>query len=278
MPDNNPKVKVGQIIPIVYESREFEVIVIDPNGLGRNQPSIGFGFAMMEKHGGLPQSTLSTWLTEESVSEGYRNNEEKILNLPSSNTFRVIEIKGLDNNLYLVLEVSEWVSLAADVLKKPGKLRKSTKDNLIDFLSWFAVKGIYADTYASLKGKYTEADSRAVSAWMQARLEGIAKRNRYTKFLQEQGCMEWYEYANWTDYVYKGLFGMKKRQMVEVWELVEGTKTIGRNYIPEAEGLEAVAYCEKQVLELFHSDLKQAHDDAINFAKKRFNLDFDNNS
>jgi hypothetical protein len=30
--------------------------------------------------------------------------------------------------------------------------------------------------------------------------------------------------------------------MVERWELVEGDKNIGRNYIDEVEGLEAVAY------------------------------------
>jgi hypothetical protein len=107
---------------------------------------------------------------------------------------------------------------------------------------------------------------------MQARLAGISRRNRYTRFLQEQGCEEWYEYANWTDYVYQALFGMKKKQMVEVWELVEGDKNIGRNYIPEIEGLEAVAYCENQVVELFHADLRQAHDDAIAFAKRKFKL------
>ena len=180
---------------------------------------------------------------------------------------------GLDNNEYSVLEISDWVALAADVLKKPGKVRKPTQNSLIDFLSWFAVKGFYADAYAVLKGSYTEADSRSVSAWMQARLSGIAKRNRYTRFLQQQGCEEWYEYANWTDYVYQGLFGMKKRQMVETWVLIEGDKDIGRNYIPEVQGLEAVAYCENQVIELFYIDLQQAHDDALAFAKKKFKLD-----
>lgn len=275
MSDKKFSVKRGQIIPLHYEGREFEVIVIDPSGLGKNQPSIGFGFGMMEKYGGLPQPTLSKWLTEKSSLEGDSNNEENLLKLPSGNNFRVIQIKVEDGNEYKILEVSEWVALAADVLKKPGKIRKATKDGLIDFLSWFAVKGFYADAYALLKGKYTEADSRVVSAWMQVRLGGISKRNKYTKFLQEQGCEEWYEYANWTDYVYLGLFGMKKCKMVEAWELIEGDKTIGRNYIPEVEGLEAVAYCEKQVLELFHSNLKQAHDDAINFAKKKFDLDFD---
>lgn len=271
-------IKRGQLVKLSFEGREFEAIVIDPNGLGKNQPSIGFGFRMMERHGGLLQGTTSGWVTKESALEGDRANQIKFLKLPSGKVFRVIDLVGLeDNNDYSVLEVSEWVALAADVLKQRGKkqVAKSTQDRLIDFLSWFAVKGFYADAYAALKGAYTEADSRAVSAWMQARLAGISRRNRYTAFLQQQGCEEWYEYANWTDYVYQGLFGMKKRQMVEVWELVEGDKSIGRNYIPQAEGLEAVAYCENQVIELFHEGLQQAHDDAITFAKKKFNLKFE---
>lgn len=268
------EIRTGQIIELNFESREFEVIVIHPHGLGKGQPSIGFGYRMMEKYGGLSESTLSDWTTEESGFEGDRNNEVKLLKLPSGRTFRVTGITGLDNNKYFVLEVSDWVAVAADVLKNPKKVRKPTLNNLIDFLSWFAVKGFYADAYAALKGAYTEADSRAVSAWLRARLDGISRRNRYTRFLQEQGCEEWYEYANWTDYVYQGLFGMKKSQMVEVWDLVEGNRTIGRNYIPEAEGLDAVAYCESQVIELFYGDLRQAHDDAIAFAKRKFNLDF----
>jgi hypothetical protein len=259
-------IKRGQLIKLSFEEREFEAIVIDPNGLGKNQPSIGFGFGMMERYGGLPTSTSENWL------EGLPNTSNECLKLPSSNTYRVSRILGLDNNLYVVVEVSDWVAIAVDVNKKPGKVRKSTKDKLLDFLGWFAVKGFYADAYAALKGAYTEADSRAVSAWMQARLAGISRRNRYTKFLQEQGCEEWYEYANWTDYVYQALFGMRKKQMVEVWELVEGDKNIGRNYIPEVQGLEAVAYCENQVVELFHTNLRQAHDDAIAFAQKKFNL------
>jgi hypothetical protein len=259
-------IKQGQLIKLNFEGREFEVIVIDPNRLGRNQPSVGFGFSMMERHGGLPQATSSQWI------EGHPNTGNGWLKLPSGNTYRVIQILGEDRNEYLVVEVSDWVAIAVDVNKKPGKVRKSTKDKLLDFLGWFAVKGFYADAYAALKGAYTEADSRAVSAWMQARLAGISRRNRYTRFLQEQGCEEWYEYANWTDYVYQALFRMKKRQMVEEWDLVEGDKTIGRNYIAEIEGLEAVAYCENQVVELFHSDLRQAHDDAISFAKRKFKL------
>ena len=263
----NNQIKRGSIISLTYEGKGFEVIVIDPNGLGPGQPSIGFGFGMMERHGGLPTSTADNWL------QGLPNTDSECLKLPSGNTYRVSRILGENNNEYVVLEVSQWVAAAADAIKK-SKIQKATKDKLVDFLSWFAVKGFYADAYTILKGAYTEADSRSVSAWLQARLAGIARRNRYTAFLQKQGCLEWYEYANWTNYVYLGLFGMDKKQMVEAWELVEGKKSIGRNYIPEVEGLEAVAYCENQVIELFHSDLKQAHDDAISFAKKRFNLSF----
>ena len=263
------KIQTGQVIKLNFEGREFEVIVIDPHGLGRNQPSIGFGFGMMERYGGLPTSTSDNWL------EGLPNTDSERLKLPSGNPYKVSRILGLaDNNLYVVVEVSDWVAIAVDVNKTSGKVRKPTRDKLLDFLGWFAVKGFYADAYALLKGAYTEADSRAVSAWMQARLEGISKRNKYTRFLREQGCEEWYEYANWTDYVYKGLFGMKKKQMVEAWELVEGSKTIGRNHIPEAEGLNAVAYCESQIIELFYKDLRQAHDDAIDFAKRKFDLNF----
>lgn len=275
MTDNISQAKKGQVVELEYEGRDFEVIVINPNGIGKGQPSIGFGFRMMERHAGLPEQTLSNWVTEESGIEVDPNNDSKSLKLPSGNIFRLTQISGLeDGKLYSVLEVSEWVALVVDVLDKPGKVRKPTQRNLIRFLSWFAIKGLYADAYTLLKGKYTPADNRTLSAWMKARLEGITHRNNYTSFLQQHGCEEGYEYANWTNYIYLGLFGMKKSDMLVQWELVEGDRDIGRNYIPEAEGIEAVAYCERQVIELFHTNLQQAHDDAIGFAKKKFNLNF----
>ena len=98
------------------------------------------------------------------------------------------KILGSDNSEYLVVEASDWVALAIDVLKKPGKLGKSTKNKLLDFLGWFAVKGFYADAYAVIKGAYTSKDSRVLSAWMESRLTGKRKRNKYTDFLQIQGC------------------------------------------------------------------------------------------
>ena len=264
-------IKPGQLITLDFEDREFEVIVIDPNGLGSNQPSVGFGFNMIERISGLPNSTSSAW-----VAKGVRANEQKWLELPSGQTFRVSEVPGLDGNIYSVLEVADWVSVIADYAKTKGKRKPSeaVRNKLIDFLAWFAVKGFYAAAYASLKGNYTEADNRAVSAWMKVRLEGISRRNNYTKFLQQHGCEECYHYANWTNRVYMGLFGKTSQQMRDEWEVVEGVESIGRNHIPEVEGLEAVAYCENQVIELFHADLEQAHDDAINFAKKKFKLGF----
>jgi hypothetical protein len=262
-------IKRGQLFTLDYEDRGFDAIVVDSDGLGKGRPSICFGFRMMERHGGLPTSTIDNWL------EGVPNNDSECLKVPSGKTFRVSRIFGVDGNEYVVLEVSEWVALAADVLKNPGKLRKSTRDSLIDFLSWFAIKGFYADAYASLKGSYTDADNRAVSAWMRSRLAGITMRNEYTKFLQDKGCEEWYEYANWTNYIYIGLFGKKAKQMKEEWELVEGNKNIGRNYIPEAKGLEAVAHCEDMTPRFFVRDnLKEAHDEAIKLTRRKY-IDID---
>ena len=55
-------VRRGQLVDLEYEDREFKVIVIDPSGLGPNQPSVGFGFRQMERTGGLPASTTENWL------------------------------------------------------------------------------------------------------------------------------------------------------------------------------------------------------------------------
>lgn len=263
------KIKKGQRITVSYEEREFEVIVIDPNGLGKDQPSLGFGFNMMEKYGGIKQQTLSDWVTKESRFEGDRNKEINILKPPSGNSYKVTEIIGDDKNIYQVIEISDWVTVAGDVLKKPGKIRKGTKDALIDFLTWFATKGLYAEAYVALKGLYTAKDSRSLSSWMMARLEGKIRRNKYTDFLQAQGC-EGYDYGNWTNYIYEGLFGKTATEMKQLWSVVEGTKTIARNYISEDDGLKAVAHCENLTVELFVDELKEAHDDAISNTIRKF--------
>ena len=257
-------IQSGQKLEVYYEGRNFEVIVIDPNGIGPGQPSVGLGFRMLERYSGLPQPTLSNWLEEGDSNIGFQ-----LLKTPSGKDYRVIQISGLDGNDYSVIEVSDWMALVVDVLKKPGKIRKGTKDKLLDFLGWFAVKGFYADAYTALKGVYTAKDSRVLSNWMEARLSGIHRRNDYTDFLQAQGCTKW-DYAYWTDYVYKGLFDRHASDMRRLWKVVEGNKRIARNYVPEVEGLKAVAYCERMVIDLHVDSLEQAHDDAISFTKRKF--------
>lgn len=256
----------GQRVLVTYENREFEVIVIDPHGLGRDQPSLGFGFRMMERYGGLPQSTSSKWLIEGDYTDGFQ-----WLQSPAEQRFRVITVKGDDGNDYLVVEISDWVSIAADALKAKGKRKvsDSTKEKLIDFLTWFATKGLYAESYVALKDIFTSRDSRAVSNWMMARLFGKVKRNKYTDFLKECGC-EGIDYAIWTNYIYEGLFGKTAKEMKQLWEVVEGEERIARNYISEEDGLKAVAHCENLVVELYVDDLKEAHDDAISNTLRKY--------
>ena len=262
-------IRQGQLLTLTFEGKAFEVIVIDPNGLGKGQPTVGFGFRMMQKHGGLPEQTLSNWLTKESGFEGDPNNEVLELKPPSGNRFRATQISGADNNQYVALEVSDWVALASDVLKKPGKVSKATQHKLIDFLIWFAVKGFYAEAYTTLKGAYTAKDSRATTKWLEMRQAGKVERKSYTDLLQAQGCQS-PDYAHWTDHVYLGLFGMRAKNMREVWALIDGNEVIARNHIPEAQGLEAVRYCEDMVVRLFIDDLEQAHDDAISYSRRKF--------
>jgi hypothetical protein len=254
-------VKSGDRITLSFEGRDFDVIVIDPNGLGEGQPSVGFGYQMMDKYAGIPASTLSTW--------AFENDDVTYLKLPSGKTLRVFDIPGEDRNNYKVIEASDWADLCFDILENPGRTSKSLKSKIIAFLKWFTVKGFYAEAYVALKGVYTEKDSRATTRWLEARQLGKIARKLYTDLLQAQGCQD-YDYANWTDYVYIGLFGANAKEMKEIWELVDGTATIARNYIPKAEGLDAVRYCEDMVVRVFIDDLEEAHEMAVNLTKRKF--------
>jgi hypothetical protein len=254
-------IKSGDRITLSYEGREFDVIVIDPNGLGEGQPSIGFGFRMGEKYAGLPESTLRGWVREK--------DGESYVELRSSKCLRVRDIPGTDGNAYRVIEASDWFILAVDVLVNPGKTGKGLRIKLGDFVAWFAVKGFYAEAYVAFKGVYTQKDSRATTQWLEARQLGKFARKLYTDLLQAQGCQD-YDYAHWTNYVYLGLFGIKKSEILEIWDLVDGDPNIGRNYIPKAEGLDAVRYCEDMVVRLFVDDLEEAHEDAVKYTKRKF--------
>ena len=253
--------EAGQRITLTFESREFDVIVIDPNGLGEGQPSVGFGFRMVEKYAGISESTLRSWVRE---IEGVNS-----LELPSGKLLRVRDIFGSDGNLYKVVEASDWFALAVDLLVNPGRTAKGLRAKLGDFINWFAVKGFYAEAYVALKGVYTEKDSRATTKWLEARKLGKVARKMYTDLLQSQGCQD-YDYAKWTDYAYMGLFGMKAKDMKEIWELMDGDANIARNYIPKAEGLDAVKFCEDMVVRMFVDDLEEAHEMAVNLTKRKF--------
>ena len=51
---------------------------------------------------------------------------------------------------------------------------------------------------------------------------------------------------------------------------MDGNEAIARNHIPEAQGLEAVRYCEDMVVRLFIDDLEEAHNAAISYSRRKF--------
>ena len=256
-----PQFRAGQIIPLRYKSRELKVIVIDPNGLGEGRPTIGLGIRGMDRYIGIPRQTLSDRVSE---IEGV-----KCLKLPSGSTFRVSEIDVEDGNRYLLVEASDWVALARDWAKNPGKLRKPARDGLIDFLAWFAAEGLYAQAYTLLKRVYTYEDDQRVQNWIMSREAGKPARMDWSWEVKDKDPRGRYGY--WTNYVYRGLFGMDAAEMKAVWENpVHGSSRIARNYIPEAIGLEAVAYCEKTVAQLDLDDIEYAHDLAIQATRSKF--------
>lgn len=256
-----PEFRAGQVIPLRYKSREIKAIIIDPDGLGPDKPSIGIGFRGMDRHIGVPQTTLSQRVIR---IEGV-----ECLQLPSGNAFRVIRIEAEDGNDYLLLEASDWATLAQDWAKNPGRLKKPARDGLIDFLAWFAAEGIYAQAYTMLKRVYTREDSQRVQNWLMSRESGKPARAEWSWEVQEKDSQGRYGY--WTNYVYRGLFGMDAATMKETWaNPVHGDARIARNYVPESVGLEAIAYCEKMVGLLDLDDIEQAHDEAIRLTQIKF--------
>jgi hypothetical protein len=257
-------VKKGSLITLVYEGREFEVVVIDPNGLGAGQPSVGFGYRMAERYVGIPNDTLSRWVLD--------SDTEKAMKLPSGKQFRVLDILATNGNTYSVVEASDWFAMAIDLLINPGRTGKGIRAKLGDFLQWFAVKGFYAEAYVAFKGVYTTKDSRATTQWLESRQLGVPIRKLYTDLLQSEGCSA-FDYGNWTNRIYQGLFEMPAKEMKQKWELMTGNAKVARNYIPEALGLDAVRYCEDMVVRMFVGDLTETHDLAIDLTRRRYGLD-----
>ena len=108
------------------------------------------------------------------------------------------------------------MDLARDWAKNPGKLRKPAREGLIDFLAWFAAEGIYAQAYTILKRVYTYEDDQRVQNWIMSRESGKPARREWGFDVQDKDPRGRYGY--WTNYVYRGLFGMDATTMKQVWE------------------------------------------------------------
>ncbi|MEM9947120.1 MAG: hypothetical protein AAF810_13765 [Cyanobacteria bacterium P01_D01_bin.36] len=255
--------KAGDRLTVTYADRDFEVIIIDPDGLGKGQPSFGFGFRMAEKYIGIDNTTLSRRVLQ--------IKDDKLLKNPSGKTFRVLQIAGTDGNEYSVIEAGDWFALSADVLVSPGKTRKATKEKVAEFIRWFAITGFYASANIALKGTFTSRDERATQRWIRARESGKPTRKNYTDILHDTGAQS-RDYADRTNQVYIGLFGMKADAMKQKWELMRGDPKIARNYISEEKGLEAVKFCEDMVTRLYTDDMNYAHEMAIQLTVTRYDL------
>ena len=251
--------QTGQLIPLRFKGKTLTAIVIDPNGLGEGKPTIGLGFRGMDRYMGIPRQTLSDRVSE--------INGHKCLKLPSGLAFEVSEINGADGNSYMVVEASQWVAIARDWAKNPGKLRKRAKDGLIDFLAWFAAEGIYAQAYTFLKRVYTRDDDEVLREWLMSREFNKTYRKDWSWEVKSKDG----RYGYWTNYVYKALFGMDATEMRKQWEApVSGSARIARNYIPQAIALEAVGYCEKMVSQIEMDNLYDAHEEAIRLTRIKY--------
>ena len=256
-------IQSGDLIVVTYEDREFTAIVIDPNGLGEGEPSVGFGFRMAERHIGLPQPTVTKRVIQIAGGEAFET--------PSGKTFRVIQIYGTDGNVYKVIEVADWVELSMDILLSPGKIRKPTREKIGAFLIWFAVKGFYSEANVALKGVYSAKSSRATTRWLIQRQSGKPIRKTYTDLLSDLNVHNT-TYGKLTNRIYKGLFGLEALEMKQRWSLMAGDPKIARNYISEEDGIAAVKFCENMVVQMYVNDLDEAHRDAIALTVRKYKL------
>lgn len=277
--------ETGQLLPLSFLGRDFTVVVIDPDGLGPGKPTVGIGLRGMSRHTNMPVSTLVRRVievaaddAEEALAEPPKERlaDGKYLKLPSGKLFKVTPIEANDGNTYQVIEAADWVELSKEWAKKPGRLGTETKNGLIDFLAWFAAEGFYAAAYTVLKRTYTYEDSQRIQQWLVSREAGKPARKDWAWAISEQGGNSPFKYGKWTNYVYKGLFGMDAAEMKQAWEApMSGSRHVARNYIPESVGLEMVRFCEKMVAVMELEDLERAHDEAIRLTQIKFQQKMD---
>ena len=46
--------EAGQLVPIEFRGRQFDAIIIDPDGLGAGKPTVGIGYRGMSRHTDVP--------------------------------------------------------------------------------------------------------------------------------------------------------------------------------------------------------------------------------
>jgi hypothetical protein len=160
-----PNYVSGEIIKIKYEDKDFELIVLDPNGRGNGKPTLGVRLELASALCGVPINTFNNWKTRtpteidlrdyvnllpnqslESISQFPQIYNGTSLKLPSGKYFKLFNW----NSDFLSIEVSDFAEIIRDVLKRPGKIRETTLHKIIDFITWFAAKGIYAAAYSQM--------------------------------------------------------------------------------------------------------------------------------
>lgn len=157
-----------------------------PSGLGNGQATIGLGFRMGKEFLGISEQAMSKRVT---TTDG-----RKWLKLPSGRRLRVTTILAEDSNEYKVIEFGDWSQLAQDFLKEAvqgkSRLSPSVQTKMIEFLAWFAVKGLYAASYAKLKGAYTECDDNALTQSLTKANEQLIADNEILKLQYDRKCNE----------------------------------------------------------------------------------------
>lgn len=276
------ELRPGQRLNLRYKNRKFEAIIINPHAFGHNKPSIGLNFRMSNEYAGITYKQLAKWTRKtrnENPGDFHSTDIIEYFELPrNKKRFAVCHLPfdeddnkqgygNLTNNYHKVIEVSEFIDLAFELLTGV-RLSPGVQDKVKDFLKWFATEGFYAQAYTVIQGVYTKADSEALHQWLEARLRNKHERLPYARFIAEIRQSP----AYWTDYTYIKLFGKLASEMRLEWETIDGTPTIARNHIPEALGLEAVGFVERMTTELYTGNLSEAHDISINAAKRKYKL------